>query len=148
VYKGEAPEGTPPPASAVLDREDDGGGLEGDDQDSATSQRLRRSGEDGDELLSSVRRDPSWVCRDGAAARDQLVAANPRVVVSTAKRYTSSGIAVLDLIQQGTWACRVEDHDQAAAPGRVTGPARVSRLSVAAASRAEGSGSERERIVR
>jgi RNA polymerase primary sigma factor len=65
------------------------------------SERLRRSDEEGDELSTSMRRDLDWVCRDGERARDQLVEANLRLVVSIAKRYTGSGMAFLDLIQEG-----------------------------------------------
>ncbi len=37
----------------------------------------------------------------GQAARDHLIKANTRLVVSIAKRYTGHGIALLDLIQEG-----------------------------------------------
>jgi RNA polymerase primary sigma factor len=65
------------------------------------SERLRGCGEDGERLSASMRRDLDWLSRDGSRARDELVEANLRLVVSIAKRYTGSGMAFLDLIQEG-----------------------------------------------
>ena len=63
------------------------------------SERLRQVGEDGPS--PSMRRDLDWVSRDGGRARNQLLEANLRLVVSIAKRYTGRGMAFLDLIQEG-----------------------------------------------
>jgi RNA polymerase primary sigma factor len=41
-----------------------------------------------------------WVA-EGARAREQLISANFRLVVSIAKRYTGLGVSLLDLIQEG-----------------------------------------------
>jgi RNA polymerase primary sigma factor len=65
------------------------------------SERLRLSEQDGQPLSTAMRQDLDWVCRDGARARDQLLEANLRLVVSIAKRYTGHGLAFLDLIQEG-----------------------------------------------
>ncbi|MBM9467126.1 sigma-70 family RNA polymerase sigma factor [Nakamurella sp. YIM 132084] len=52
--------------------------------------------------LSPQRRaDLRAVVRDGARARNHLLVANLRLVVSLAKRYTGRGMPLLDLIQEG-----------------------------------------------
>jgi RNA polymerase primary sigma factor len=66
------------------------------------SERLRQSESGGEHLSTSVRRDLDWISRDGTRARDQLLEANLRLVVSIAKRYTGHGLAFLDLIQEGS----------------------------------------------
>ncbi len=45
--------------------------------------------------------DLEVVAREGRAAKDHLLEANLRLVVSIAKRYTGRGMAFLDLIQEG-----------------------------------------------
>ena len=52
-------------------------------------------------LGEARKRDLTAVVRDGHAARQHLLEANLRLVVSLAKRYTGRGMPLLDLIQEG-----------------------------------------------
>jgi len=48
-----------------------------------------------------VRKDLEWISADGTRARNHLLEANLRLVVSLAKRYQGKGLTLLDLIQEG-----------------------------------------------
>ncbi|MBI1793742.1 MAG: sigma-70 family RNA polymerase sigma factor [Chloroflexi bacterium] len=51
--------------------------------------------------LTASRRKLELLVQDGSAAREHLIKANTRLVVSIAKRYMGRGVAFLDLIQEG-----------------------------------------------
>jgi RNA polymerase primary sigma factor len=57
--------------------------------------------ESSDNLPGDVRVDLEYVAEDGRRAKDHLLEANLRLVVSLAKRYTGRGMLFLDLIQEG-----------------------------------------------
>ncbi|MBG0824656.1 RNA polymerase sigma factor [Planomonospora sp. ID91781] len=58
-------------------------------------------GTDGDKLPVDVRAELEWIAEDGRRAKNHLLEANLRLVVSLAKRYTGRGMLFLDLIQEG-----------------------------------------------
>ena len=56
---------------------------------------------DGGRLGVAGRGDLEWIAEDGRRAKNHLLEANLRLVVSLAKRYTGRGMLFLDLIQEG-----------------------------------------------
>ncbi|MDR2895157.1 MAG: RNA polymerase sigma factor [Propionibacteriaceae bacterium] len=60
-----------------------------------------RLGELPDDAPLADREDLEWITTDGRRAKNHLLEANLRLVVSLAKRYTGRGMLFLDLIQEG-----------------------------------------------
>jgi len=69
------------------------------------SHRIRLSREARLQLAEGVSQDEMGslerIIEDGAAAREHLLMANTRLVISVAKRYTERGIPFLDLVHEG-----------------------------------------------
>ncbi len=70
------------------------------------AKRLERGNEakkrlETEDLDPEEREELERIVRDGERARNQLIQANSRLVVSIAKKYTGHGVPFLDLIQEG-----------------------------------------------
>ncbi|MEU8171388.1 RNA polymerase sigma factor [Microbispora hainanensis] len=63
--------------------------------------KLETALESGEHLPPHVREDLEWVIEDGRRAKDHMLEANLRLVVSVAKKYTDRGMALLDVVQEG-----------------------------------------------
>jgi RNA polymerase primary sigma factor len=65
------------------------------------AERVRRAEDVAEKLCPQLRRELCWIVRDGQRAKNRLVEADLRLVVSLAKRYTGRGMPLLELIQEG-----------------------------------------------
>jgi RNA polymerase primary sigma factor len=63
--------------------------------------RFAREKLDQDGLNPDERAEAEWLEMDGVAAREHLIRANSRLVISVAKKYIGRGVPFLDLIQEG-----------------------------------------------
>ena len=55
----------------------------------------------GGKISAKLEEELEWIAEDGRRAKNHLLEANLRLVVSLAKRYTGRGMLFLDLIQEG-----------------------------------------------
>jgi RNA polymerase primary sigma factor len=76
------------------------------EQEVEITQRIERGREAMSELAkgdvdSELRDELRWHIQDGWDAREHLISANARLVISVAKKYMGRGVPFLDLIQEG-----------------------------------------------
>ncbi len=76
------------------------------DEEIELCKRMERGQEARDELAKGVkseerRQELQRIIEDGWAAREHLLLANTRLVISVAKKYVGRGVSFLDLIQEG-----------------------------------------------
>jgi len=62
---------------------------------------LRRHAAGEEKIPAQRRRDLTMVAEDGAAAKDHMLRANLRLVVSVAKKFSNRGVPLGDIIQEG-----------------------------------------------
>ncbi|MEZ5095212.1 MAG: RNA polymerase sigma factor [Nocardioides sp.] len=62
-----------------------------------SEEKLGKGGKMSEKMLEEL----EWIAEDGRRAKNHLLEANLRLVVSLAKRYTGRGMLFLDLIQEG-----------------------------------------------
>src|SRR5207248_7687746 len=65
------------------------------------AERVRRTEDSTEKLSPQMRRDLRWIVRDGERAKNHLLEANLRLVVSLAKRSTGRGMPLFDLLPAG-----------------------------------------------
>ena len=78
------------------------------DEEAALARRIeaglsaeKKLAEGAGTLSAGERIDLEWIAEYGARARNHLLEANLRLVVSVARRYDGRGVLLLDLIQEG-----------------------------------------------
>jgi RNA polymerase primary sigma factor len=64
------------------------------------AERLHRAADSTEKLSPQLRRDLGWIVGDSQRAKNHLLEASLRLVVSLVKRYTGRGMPFLDLIQE------------------------------------------------